>query len=119
MPLLLSTLSYWLALFVIVGVLIGVAVGRYPFLQMNRTTIVLVFTPLVLELCKGLKLKPLPYLIALATAANIGSTATITGNPQNMIIGVASKITFTRFVLALGPVALGGMVISWLVIMVV
>ncbi|MFN8486896.1 MAG: anion transporter [Caldilineaceae bacterium] len=79
-------------------------------------TIVLVFTPLVLGICERLKQKPIPYLMALATAANIGSTATITGNPQNMIIGVASKLTFTRFLLALAPVALGGMAISWLVI---
>lgn len=79
-------------------------------------TIVLVFTPLVLDICEQLKLRPIPYLVALVTAANIGSAATITGNPQNMIIGVASGIPFVEFTAKLGPAALGGMVVIWLVI---
>ena len=44
-------------------------------------------TPLVLDLCRRRKPSPVPYLIGLATASNIGSVATITGNPQNIIIG--------------------------------
>ncbi|MEK7847535.1 MAG: SLC13 family permease, partial [Chloroflexota bacterium] len=48
---------------------------------------------------------PIPYLIAEAMAANIGSVATIVGNPQNMLIGVSSGISFTRFFLYLLPVA--------------
>jgi Na+/H+ antiporter NhaD/arsenite permease-like protein len=79
-------------------------------------TIVLIFTPLVLEICRNLRQPPIPYLIALVTAANIGSTATITGNPQNMIIGIASGIPFTRFTAALAPVALLGMAVAWLVV---
>lgn len=98
--------------------LIIIASGVLSAIFLNDT-IVLVFTPLVLAICKNLEQEPLPYLMGLATAANIGSTATITGNPQNMIIGVASKLTFVQFLLALGPVALGGMAISWLVIIVV
>jgi Na+/H+ antiporter NhaD/arsenite permease-like protein len=49
-----------------------------------------------------------PYLLAEAMASNIGSTATIVGNPQNMLIGITSGITFTRFFLHLAPVAIAG-----------
>ncbi|MBI4787319.1 MAG: hypothetical protein HY782_09770 [Chloroflexi bacterium] len=56
---------------------------------------------------------PIPYLIGLATAANIGSAATITGNPQNMLIGLTAPIAFVEFSLALVPVALLGLVIAW------
>ena len=76
-------------------------------------TIVLVFTPLVLDICRMVGRRPIPYLVALATAANIGSAATITGNPQNMIIGVASGIPFAQFTGKLGPATLVGMVLIW------
>jgi len=82
-------------------------------------TVVLIFTPLLLEICSLLGQPPIPYLMALATAANIGSVATITGNPQNMIIGIASEISYLDFVLTLGPVALVGMVIAWAVILLI
>jgi Na+/H+ antiporter NhaD/arsenite permease-like protein len=79
-------------------------------------TIVLVFTPLVLDICAMLRLRPIPYLVALVTAANIGSAATITGNPQNMIIGVASGIDFNRFALSLSVASLAGLALIWIVI---
>jgi Na+/H+ antiporter NhaD/arsenite permease-like protein len=75
-------------------------------------TICIVFTPLVLDLAEERRLRPLPYLLALATAANIGSSATITGNPQNILIGTVSGITFTRFAAALGPIALTGLALD-------
>ncbi|MCB0054155.1 MAG: anion transporter, partial [Caldilinea sp.] len=78
-------------------------------------TIVLVFTPLVLDICLALNQRPIPYLIALVTAANIGSVATIIGNPQNMLIGVSSEIPFNTFTAYLAPVALAGMVVIWVV----
>ena len=53
-------------------------------------TVCLALTPLVLEVSAALGIRPMPYLLALATAANIGSVATLTGNPQNMLVGVAS-----------------------------
>jgi hypothetical protein len=52
----------------------------------------LVMTPFVLHVAQRLGLPPIPYLLAVATASNIGSTATITGNPQNMLIGSVSGI---------------------------
>jgi Na+/H+ antiporter NhaD/arsenite permease-like protein len=56
--------------------------------------------------------RPVPYLLAVAMASNVGSTATITGNPQNMMIGSFSHITYAKFSLALGPVALVGLIIT-------
>ncbi len=82
-------------------------------------TIVLMFTPLVLEICTTLKRNPIPYLVGLVSAANIGSTATITGNPQNMLIGMASGIPFTTFTAYLAPVAIAGMLAAWLVLVLV
>jgi Na+/H+ antiporter NhaD/arsenite permease-like protein len=74
--------------------------------------ICLVMTPLVLELVTRLKQSPVPYLIAIATASNIGSVATITGNPQNIIIGSLSHIPYIVFAKALAPIAAVGLVIA-------
>ncbi|HNV70482.1 MAG TPA: anion transporter [Candidatus Ozemobacteraceae bacterium] len=69
-------------------------------------TICVVMTPLVLGICESRRLHPFPYLMALATSSNIGSALALTGNPQNMIIGVLSGLDYTRFlVLMLLPVA--------------
>ncbi|HEV2423856.1 MAG TPA: anion transporter [Terriglobia bacterium] len=76
----------------------------------------LALTPLVLHLSKRLRFDPVPHLIGLATGANIGSVGTITGNPQNMIIGVQSRISYVIFAAHLMPVALGGLAIDFLVI---
>ena len=54
-------------------------------------------TPLVIEICRRKKLNPFPYLVVLATGSNIGSALTLTGNPQNMIIGSISKLEFVKF----------------------
>jgi len=71
--------------------------------------ICLVLAPLVLELTLALGRRPVPYLLAVAMASNVGSTATITGNPQNIMIGSFSHIPYAKFALALGPVAVVGL----------
>ncbi|MGC2108094.1 MAG: SLC13 family permease [Candidatus Korobacteraceae bacterium] len=73
----------------------------------------LVMAPLILGLCKRMRLPALPYLLALATASNIGSTATITGNPQNILIGSISGISYRDFLGHLGPIALLGLFVDW------
>ncbi|WP_165066556.1 anion transporter [Paludisphaera rhizosphaerae] len=73
-------------------------------------------TPLVLHLCERLKRPAIPYLIGLATASNIGSVATITGNPQNIIIGSMSQIPYLRFAAKLAPVAVIGLAINFAVV---
>jgi Na+/H+ antiporter NhaD/arsenite permease-like protein len=76
----------------------------------------LFMTPLVLRITSALKRPATPYLLALATASNIGSTATITGNPQNMLIASVSHIGYLDFMFHLGPIALVGLGIDWLVL---
>ena len=72
--------------------------------------ICLVMTPIVLQVVRSLGRNPLPYLVAVATASNCGSVATITGNPQNMVIGTLSRIPYPAFAAALAPVAAFGLI---------
>ncbi|MGE0405208.1 MAG: SLC13 family permease, partial [Candidatus Korobacteraceae bacterium] len=76
----------------------------------------LVMVPFVLNVTRRLGLPPLRYLLAVATASNIGSVATITGNPQNMLIGSYSGIHYRDFLVHLGPVALAGLFLNWLIL---
>ena len=76
-------------------------------------TVCLMLTPLVVAVIARGRLPLLPYLLALATSANIGSVATLVGNPQNMIIGHMSHIPFLRFSAALLPVAGVGLAINY------
>lgn len=76
----------------------------------------LMLTPLVVAVMVRGKVPLLPYLLALAMSANLGSAATLVGNPQNMIIGHLSKIPFLRFSVALAPVAVAGLVIQYAVL---
>jgi Na+/H+ antiporter NhaD/arsenite permease-like protein len=73
----------------------------------------LALTPLVLHLARRLKLGPKPHLIGLAVASNVGSAATLTGNPQNMIIAGLSDISYLRFAAKLAPVAILGLVVAY------
>jgi Na+/H+ antiporter NhaD/arsenite permease-like protein len=75
-------------------------------------TLCLVLTPLVLDLTIQLRRNPVPYLLAVAMASNVGSTATLTGNPQNIIIGSMSHIPYTAFTAALAPVAMIGLLLT-------
>jgi Na+/H+ antiporter NhaD/arsenite permease-like protein len=79
----------------------------------------IVLAPLLLDVLRALGRKPVPYLIALATAANIGSVATIIGNPQNMIIGSLSGIPYRSFAGALWLPALAGLGIAYVLIAVI
>jgi Na+/H+ antiporter NhaD/arsenite permease-like protein len=74
--------------------------------------ICLVLTPLVIDLTRSSRGNPVPYLLAVAMASNAGSTATITGNPQNMMIGSLSHIGYADFAAVLSPVALVGLVLT-------
>jgi Na+/H+ antiporter NhaD/arsenite permease-like protein len=76
----------------------------------------LVMAPIVIAVVRQLRLPPAPYLIALATAANVGSVATLTGNPQNMLVGSFSGISYRAFLLREAPVALVGLAVVFAVI---
>jgi Na+/H+ antiporter NhaD/arsenite permease-like protein len=82
-------------------------------------TMCLVLTPLVLEITGRLQRNPIPYLLAVAMASNVGSTATITGNPQNMMIGSFSHISYALFAARLAPIAAVGLVLTVVVIAIV
>jgi len=76
----------------------------------------LAFTPVLCLAVLNKGLNPLPFLLGLATASNIGSAATIIGNPQNMLIGQVGRLNFGEFLAWCGPpalVALGG---TWLIL---
>jgi Na+/H+ antiporter NhaD/arsenite permease-like protein len=94
----------------LLGAIVAVA-GVFSAFLVNDA-ICLVLAPLVLELTLALKRRPLPYLLAVAMASNVGSTATITGNPQNMLIGSFSHIPYAEFAAALTPVALVGLLLT-------
>jgi Na+/H+ antiporter NhaD/arsenite permease-like protein len=79
-------------------------------------TICLVLTPLLIEVLRPLRLRPAPYLIALATASNSGSVLTVMGNPQNMLIGIRGGFTFLGFTLPMIPVAAGALLLNYVVI---
>jgi len=79
-------------------------------------TVCLVLTPLVLAVVRPLGLSPLPFLLAVALGSNAGSAMTPTGNPQNMLIAVASKLSFARFVAALALPSIGALVIVFVVL---
>jgi Na+/H+ antiporter NhaD/arsenite permease-like protein len=89
--------------------------GSFSAFLVNDT-ICLVLTPLVLDLVTRLKRDPVPYLLAIPMASNIGSTATITGNPQNMIVGSLAHISYGTFAAALWPNAAVGVILTALLI---
>ncbi|MER9417279.1 anion transporter [Mesorhizobium sp. M0306] len=81
--------------------------------------ICLVMAPIVVHVTRVINRNPVPYLIATATASNCGSVATITGNPQNMVIGALSGISYPAFSAALAPVAAFGLVAVIVIIRIV
>jgi Na+/H+ antiporter NhaD/arsenite permease-like protein len=102
------------------GALVAVVVasGVLSALFVNDV-VCLVLAPLIVVITRRLQLPPVPYLIALATAANVGSVATLTGNPQNMLVGSFSGISYRAFLAREAPVAVVGLAcvvaIVWLV----
>jgi Na+/H+ antiporter NhaD/arsenite permease-like protein len=89
--------------------------GTLSALLVNDT-VCLMLTPLVVAVMVRGKLPLTPYLLALAMSANLGSVATLVGNPQNMIIGSMSHIRFVRFSASMLPVAMVGLAIQYLIL---
>jgi Na+/H+ antiporter NhaD/arsenite permease-like protein len=80
---------------------------------LTNDTACLTLTPIVLNACKERRLHPAPFLIALATSANIGAACSPVGSPQNMLIAVASGMTFLQFLLYIGLPTLVGVGINF------
>lgn len=89
--------------------------GTLSALLVNDT-VCLMLTPLVVAVIVRGRLPLLPYLLALAMSANLGSVATLVGNPQNMIIGSLSQLPFVDFTRSLFPVAVAGLAIQYAVL---
>ena len=73
---------------------------------LDNVTTVLLIAPITLSICRTLGMNPLPFLITEAMASNIGGIATLIGDPPNIMIGSAAKLTFVDFLINLAPVVL-------------
>ncbi len=96
------------------AVLIGVAAFLSALLA--NDIICLAMTPVLIEACARRNLDPLPFLLALACASNVGSAATLIGNPQNMLIGQSLQLSFTRYLVDGSVPVLLGLVVIWAVL---
>jgi len=98
----------------LIALVIG-AVGLLSSLLVNDI-VCLAVAPLLVEGCARRGLDPVPFLLALACASNVGSAATIIGNPQNILIGQTLGLSFSRYLLdSLVPTVLG-LAAVWLVL---
>ncbi|KAK9178826.1 hypothetical protein WN943_028020 [Citrus x changshan-huyou] len=82
----------------------------------NDTSCV-VLTEFVLKIARQHNLPPHPFLLALASSANIGSSATPIGNPQNLVIAVQSKIPFGKFLIGILPAMFVGVAVNALILL--
>ncbi len=71
----------------------------------NVTTIILI-VPITLAICENLEISPIPLILSEIFASNIGGTATLIGDPPNIIIGSAAHLSFMDFILNLAPFVL-------------
>jgi Na+/H+ antiporter NhaD/arsenite permease-like protein len=94
-------------LIVVVGILSAV---------LANDVVCLAVAPVLLEGCVRRRLDPVPFLLALACAANVGSAATLIGNPQNMLIGQVLGLSFSKYLLDAGIPAVAGLLAVWSVI---
>jgi Na+/H+ antiporter NhaD/arsenite permease-like protein len=78
--------------------------------------VVLFFTPIIIESTRMIKINAVPYLIAEVFAANIGSVATVIGNPQNVYIAIHSSLFFGDWIAVLGPVSILSLIFAIIII---
>ena len=82
----------------------------------SNDVVCLAMAPVLIDVCLARRLNPIPYLLALACSANVGSALTLIGNPQNMLIGEKLKLSFSGYLLeAAIPVVLG-LAVVWAII---
>ena len=82
----------------------------------SNDIICLAVAPVLVEVCLVRALNPLPFLLALACAANVGSAATLIGNPQNMLIGETLQLSFPLYITETAAPVLLGLAATWAVI---
>ncbi len=79
----------------------------------SNDVVCLAMTPVVVRLCLQRGLPPVPFLLGLACAANIGSAATLIGNPQNMLIGSVLQLSFSGYLRQALPPVLASLLLLW------
>jgi Na+/H+ antiporter NhaD/arsenite permease-like protein len=95
------------------GILIVLSVVTAVFSAfLDNLTTVLLVVPVALLIVEKLNVSPYPFLFSQILAANIGGTATLIGDPPNILIGSATGLTFMQFLINLGPVSVVVMIIS-------
>jgi Na+/H+ antiporter NhaD/arsenite permease-like protein len=82
----------------------------------SNDIVCLAVAPVLVDACERRRLDPVPFLLGLACAANIGSAATLIGNPQNMLIGQTLRLSFAGYAAEAIPPVVIGLVLSWIVI---
>lgn len=95
--------------------LVVVAAGGLSAILANDI-VCLAMAPVLIDVCASRRLDPIPYLLALACAANVGSAGTLIGNPQNMLIGQTLRLSFAGYLIDGGVPALIGLAVVWLVL---
>ena len=81
----------------------------------NVTTVILV-TPIIINIAERIRIDPRPLLIAIILESNIGGTATLIGDPPNILIGTFADLGFNDFIVNLGPIAVVDMVVALIVL---
>ncbi len=79
---------------------------------LDNVTTVLLFTPMLLYITRLMDVNPVPFLLAEIFASNIGGTATLIGDPPNIMIGSAAKLSFNEFLINMGPIAAVDLLVS-------
>jgi len=95
-----------------------IAVSAILSAVLSNDVVCLAMAPLLAQGCLHRGVRPAPMLLALACAANIGSAATLIGNPQNMLIGQSLHLSFGAYLLDGAPVALLGCAALWAILVV-
>jgi len=87
---------------------------------LDNVTTVLLMVPITFSITRQLQVNPIPYLIAEIIASNIGGTATLIGDPPNIMIGgAAPELTFLAFLANLGPIALLNLAVTILLLVLI
>lgn len=97
------------ALFIIVNITTAISSAF-----LNNVSTVMVFVPIILAITDSIDKDPFPFLMSLVFSANIGGTATLIGDPPNMLIGFASHKSFMDFIFNVSP----GVLITFAVLMI-
>ncbi|MFZ5557743.1 MAG: SLC13 family permease [Pseudomonadota bacterium] len=79
----------------------------------SNDVICLAVAPVLIDACLARRLDPVPYLLALAMSANVGSAATLIGNPQNMLIGETLQLSFAGYLAHAAVPVLLGLAVTW------